>query len=165
MFLITVTIGLLFHEFKKRFFSDKMKKSTIKIPVTRLTKKPKVTCDCPTKVFQIKSWASTDNSMTGIKSLDLFNSRTITLKPKETRNIIFEKTIITSLPAICILYGSQFLYKLGISYEINVIQTNDTYANIFLHNHTRKIIHLPPNHLHVICSVVLPGKINGHHLF
>jgi hypothetical protein len=133
-------------------------KNTVVIPIPSChVRKTQTSCDCPSKVFYINYYMSSKQSFAGIKTIDLYNQYSITLKPYEKMILYFEETIITSLPATCILYGSQFLYKLGISYKVNLLQTNDTYLNIIIFNHTPKTLNFEPNSLNFICTIILNG--------
>ncbi len=48
--------------------------------------------------------------------------------------LIFPVLIITSLPAVSILYGNDFLFRHGLTCVINPIPTNNTLLHIKLYN-------------------------------
>ena len=133
-----------------------MDDNTIEIPVKQV-KKTRTSCDCPSTVFLICNIEHLKKHMKGIKTLDLFNSHSFILQPLQIKIIFFNNTLITSLPAVCLLYGSQYLYKKGISYKINLIKTNDNYLNIIIWNHTKQPINVNKNELHFIGTIVIPG--------
>ena len=48
--------------------------------------------------------------------------------------LIFPVLLITSLPAVSILYGNDFLFRHGLTCVINPIPTNNTLLHIKLYN-------------------------------
>jgi len=123
-----------------------------------VVKKPRTSCDCPSTVFVIKENNSDqikERIYKGNKTLYLTNTMSLTLKPKEIKTIYFCSSITTSLPAICIMFGSEFLYKQGISYKINHVRSNDVYPHINICNHTTKTIQIAQKQLTFMCTIIL----------
>jgi hypothetical protein len=93
--------------------------------------------------------------MSGIGTFDLYFGFSLTLQPKEYKRLYFNKTIVTSLPAQCILFGSPDLYLHGLSSSINIIKTNDSYPHIVIYNFTNKTLYIKPYTIHVLAKIVL----------
>ena len=53
--------------------------------------------------------------------------------------LIFPVLLITSLPAVSILYGNDFLFRHGLTCVINPIPTNNTLLHIKLYNNNKLI--------------------------
>jgi hypothetical protein len=90
--------------------------------------------------------------------LTLYNPHHITLQPKEYKTIFFEETILTSLPALCFIYGDEFLYFKELSYVPNFIRSNDGYLNVTIVNQSNKICDFKPYDLFFYCLIIFPGN-------
>jgi hypothetical protein len=126
------------------------------ISVPFIEQKPtRYSCDCGTIVYKVKMYGSA-KQFTGNKTFDLYNNASLTLVPNESKQLFFNTTICTSIPGVAILYGDPLLYIQGISYKINVIQTNDSYLNIHIFNKTSMNLTFKENSLHFYCTIVVP---------
>lgn len=132
-------------------------KHIVSVPEPQMLPQPKTSADCPFKVYLINTYPSYTRSVAGVKTFDIYYSKIFVCEAQKTQRLYFDKTFVTSLPAKCLVYGSQYLYRHGLSYAPTIISTNDTYVNIIIFNHTCETIILNPNMLHFHCTVILPG--------
>ena len=142
-----------------------VKKMSIIIPPRQKPSKlNRTSCDCPSTIFLTK-YNKFDHSMnimteklsSGHDSIFIYNTKSFTLLAHEIKTLYFDTIIKTLLPAMCILYGEPYLYKRGLSYKIQTLETNDSFLNIDIFNHTNNSIYVSENALSIICNVVIPG--------
>ena len=86
------------------------------------------------------------------------NEKSYTVLPNTCQTIGFPITVITSLPTVCVLTSSSFIYRLGLSYSINIVHSNDIYLHMTVINFTSRKIIIEPYQLQIICQIVVPGK-------
>jgi len=115
-----------------------MNEDDISVPDPVYMKWPKnYSCpDSPTPVLQIRyeglpiTVHRTDTAL-----ITLTNQTSFTVLSCDYATINFNILVITSLPAVTILYGNDFLFRYGLTCVINQIPTNDTLLNIKVYNH------------------------------
>lgn len=142
-----------------------IKVTSVPIPPPQIPSKTnKTSCDCPSPVYFVKYYKYDhyvnhfqEALSKGDTLLYLTNIYSFTLQSKESKTVYFNNIIKTSLPTICILNGSQYLYKQGISHKISVLKANDSYLYIQLYNHTGHPMYVAENTLSITCNIVLPG--------
>ncbi len=94
-----------------------------------------------------------------ITSFYLKNTLPICISPNTSQTIAFPVTVLTNLPAVCVLTcTSNHLYKKRLTYNISISHTNDTFLEIPLFNYSKSAISLAPGELHVHCKIYLLGK-------
>lgn len=146
------------------FFQNKM---SIQIPSPQYVKKPKnfTSHDCPTKTFHSRVISSQSSYFVKKKdnTIHLRNELPHIIPPHSYYTIVFDAVIVTSLPTLCILFSDDFLHRLGLSFNINILHTNDNYLHISLYNYSSNIISLKKGDLYVIGHIVLPK--NPYHQF
>jgi hypothetical protein len=81
------------------------------------------------------------------------------LQPKEQKLIYFDKTIITNIPAKCIIFGDPNLYLHGITSNINIIESNDLYLCVTIANYTNSELIIKPYTINVHVIIVMSSKI------
>lgn len=133
--------------------------TTITIPPPVISKLPEnyTEWDCPPPIFKVHILGDYNKTNFIDTIVTLFNTKTYTIPASSFQTIYFNNSIITSLPAICYLYCSKYLFKMGLSHSPKLIQTNDCQPNITLHNFTSSKIVLPPNSIQVICNIIITG--------
>jgi len=131
----------------------------ISIPEPIFMKWPEnYTCvDSPAPVLQIQYEGLPPDfkCRTSTTLLTLTNKSSLTIKPCRYATIHFNVLVKTSLPAITMIYGSDFLYRLGITCVINQIPTNDSFLNVTIFNHKSVPITLEKKTLQFTCHTVL----------
>jgi hypothetical protein len=128
------------------------------IPSPVYMKWPKnLTCvDSPTPVLQIKyEGLSITKSSTNFALLTLTNKSDFTIQPKSYATVNFDILVRTSLPAVSILYGSDFLFRHGITCVVNMIPTNDAMLHIKIYNHKSVPTTFDKKSLQFTCHTVL----------
>jgi hypothetical protein len=139
------------------FFNFQKKKNTIVIPPPIKTR---TSCDCPSSNYLTRIYESNDKKMfKGNKTLTLYNPQHITLKPNKWQTIYFEETILTSLPALCLIYGDEFLYYKELAWLPKFIRSNDGYLNVSVVNRSNNICTFKPFELVFYCLIIFPGDI------
>lgn len=96
--------------------------------------------------------------MSGIKTFSLSYTSPLVLQPNEHKLLYFDKIILTNFPAKCILYGDPYLYLHGLSSNINIINTNDSYPSIIITNFTNNKLEIKPYTVNVYITIVLSHK-------
>jgi hypothetical protein len=116
-----------------------MNEDDITIPEPTYMKWPKnYTCvDSPTPVLRIQyeGLPASLRPRANTALLTLTNTSSFTIRPCRYATLHFNILVKTSLPAVTILYGNDFLFRQGITCVINQIPTNDTMLNITIYNH------------------------------
>lgn len=131
--------------------------SSIDVPVPQY-KKALTSNDHPTPVLQIKYTGSPPygeyrpNSST----ITLYYPHSLTLNPLETITISFPILIETSLPCLTIIYGSQILFRHGLTCNITISHSNEPLIHpTRLYNFTDKLLTFPPHSLTFNCLTVI----------
>jgi hypothetical protein len=145
---------------KKYYFLQKHKMSIITIPPPVISKLPEnyTEVDCPPPILKVHILGNYNKTNFNDTIINLFNTTTYTIPAFSFQTIYFNNLILTSLPAICCLYGSKYIFKLGLSHTPKLFQTNDCHPNITLYNFTTSTVVLPPNSIQVICNIIITGK-------
>lgn len=112
------------------------------------------------KAFEIEIIGSCNDSWLRFQdtTIYLYNQNDYIINANTCQTIAFPVTVITSLPALCLLTCNSFIYNKGLSYMINTLPSNDSYLYVSLFNYTSRPIVLYSNELQVTCKVVLTGK-------
>jgi hypothetical protein len=128
------------------------------IPPPVINPKTRTSCDCPSSNYLTRINESNDKKVfKGTKTLTLYNSQSINLKPNEFQTIYFEETVLTSLPALCLIYGDEFLYYKQLTCLPNFIRSNDGYLNVSIVNRSNNICNYKPFDLVFYCLIIFPG--------
>jgi hypothetical protein len=122
-----------------------------------INQQTRTSCDCPSSDFLTRFYDLNDKVHKGIKTFTIYNPQPITIGPKESQIIYFNETITTSLPAICFIYGDEFLFYKNISFIPNFIRTNDSYLNICITNNANDVCHFNSNDLYFYCVIIFTG--------
>jgi hypothetical protein len=101
------------------------------------------------------------NSTSGIKTYNFDYILPIVLQPKEQKLIYFDKTIITNIPAKCIIFGDPNLYLHGITSDINIIESNNSYLCVTIANFTNKKLIIKPYTINVNVTIVMSYNIKN----
>jgi len=131
---------------------------TIQIPPPVYLPSPHEECDCrpPIPLLRIKLMG--EYCYMRSKSFCIWNHDPVTIQPNTCQTIAFPVTVITSLPAVYILTSNSHLYRRGLSYNIIIANTNDSYIELPLFNYTQSPITLEREELFVNCKIVLLNK-------
>jgi hypothetical protein len=87
--------------------------------------------------------------------ITLTNKTSVTIPSCDYAIINFPVLVTTSLPAVSILYGNDFLFRLGLTWMINLIPTNDTLLNIKVYNNKPEPLTFEKESLQFTCHTVL----------
>lgn len=87
--------------------------------------------------------------------INLFYPHDITIGPLETKILNFPVTVQTSIPCVSIIYGSQLIFRFGLTCKISIMPTNDAFLSTTVYNYTNKTITLPKNMFSVHCLTVI----------
>jgi hypothetical protein len=113
------------------------------------------TCqDSPTPVLKIR-YEGLSTPYTNPVLITLTNKSSITIPSCDYAIINFPVLVTTSLPAISILYGNDFLFRHGLTCVINQIPTNDTLLYIKVYNNKSVTSTFEKESLQFICHTVL----------
>ena len=127
----------------------------ITVPICKVIKKPKQFTESGSKpVFQIK-YIGIDAPFINKAKLTLSNEKPITLNPFQSIQLYFNVIVITSLPAISLVYGCTYFYRQGLSVIINPIPTNDTYLSVTIVNKKSIVNHFKADSLTFYCQTIL----------
>jgi hypothetical protein len=96
--------------------------------------------------------------VTQSNTFQFYNPKSITVPPNTCHTVAFPITIMSSLPAVSVLTSNYHLYNRGLSYNLNISHTNDSYLELPLFNYTQLPITLSAYELLVHCQIVLLGK-------
>ncbi len=136
-----------------------MDEDNVIIPNPVYMKWPKnYTCqDSPTPVLKIRyiGLPNSSNSSTSQASITLTNRTSFSIPSRDYAIIYFPVLVITSLPAISILYGDNFLFRHGLTCVINHIPTNDTLLHIKVYNHKSEPLTFAKESLQFMCHTVI----------
>lgn len=132
-------------------------KHVVAVPLKPPRPLTRTSCDCPSKVFLIKEYQSNKRPEPGNKTYNIFNTHSFVCAAKEVKTVMLNNTFVTSMPAKCLIYGSQYLYKQGLSCHPNILPTNDSYLHISIFNHTNSSINIKSNSLHFLCTIIITG--------
>ena len=113
----------------------------------------RTSCDCPRKLFHFKIYSPNQEILCSNDSFSIRNDKTYFIPPKKFCNIVFNVTVETSIPAVCILSCYPLLRYMNIFHQINTVQTNDTYLNITLFNNNDSIFEL--RGVQVNCNIIV----------
>ena len=117
-----------------------MNENDITIPEPVYIKRPtNYSCnDSPTPVLQIRYEGLLDNlpPLTNKNlMITLSNFTSFTVLPRSYATLSLNVLVITSLPAVTTIYGSDFIFRHGLTCVINQIPTNDSVLNVTVYNH------------------------------
>jgi hypothetical protein len=141
-----------------KLFNFQNKRDAIVIPPIIHTK-TRTSCDCPSSNYLTRIYDSNDKKVfKNTKTITLYNAQHITLQPKECQTIFFEETILTSLPALCFVYGDEFLSFKKLSFIPNFIRSNDGYLNVTIVNQSNNICNHKPFDLVFYCLIIFPNE-------
>jgi hypothetical protein len=112
--------------------------------------------DSPTPVLKIR-YKGLSNILPNKNSalITLTNKTAFTIKSCNYAIINFPVLVVTSLPAVSILYGNDFLFRHGLTCVINQIPTNDTLLHIKVYNHKLVPSTFEKDSLQFMCHTVL----------
>ena len=115
-----------------------MNTSDVTVPDPVYMKRPKnFSCvDCPTPVLQLRyEGIPRDRQSSTNKTLITLNNPTsFTIQPYCSTTIHFKVFVTTSLPAVTLIYGADFLFRLGLTCRIDKIPTNEMFLHVTVHN-------------------------------
>ncbi len=135
----------------------------VKIPPLVHEKYPLNYTECgsgrPT-ILHIKVLGSFNSSWTRFENntLHCYNENVYVIKANTCQTIAFPLTIITSLPALCLITCNSWIYYKNLTYMVNSMPTNDSYLYISLFNYTKESITLNPFDLQLTCKIVVTGQ-------
>ena len=135
-----------------------MNEDEITIPGPVYMQWPKnYTCqDSPTPVLQIRYEGLTTTLRSPNSALITLTNRTSFMIPScDYATIYFNILVITSLPAVTLLYGNEFLFRRGLTCVINQIPTNETLLSIKIYNHKSEPSTFEKESLQFNCHTVL----------
>jgi hypothetical protein len=93
-------------------------------------------------------------------SFFLQNTKRITFLPKKWNTVLFDVTIVTNLPAMCVcICNVRTLYIHNLSQGSLISNTNDNYLKIDLYNNASHTVTLNPSELLVRCFIVLKKQM------
>ncbi len=118
-------------------------------------------CDCGRPaVFEIRVIGSWNETWTRIENntIHLYNENKYVISPNTCQTIAFPVTIVTSLPALCMLTCNSWIYRKNLTYMVNTLPSNDSYLFVSLFNYTQESITLNPFDLQVTCKIVVTGR-------
>ncbi len=139
-----------------------MKKSKNIIVISPYVKKERTTCDCPSYVYRFNVLGFYKPSFTQQKyTIELFNDTEFIIEPHATKILPLNVFITTSMPCVCIVYGSPYLYFSGVSCAISQTKTNDEPLTTTLCNLTSKTLTFKPDSLTFYCLIL--NNNHSHH--
>jgi hypothetical protein len=135
-----------------------MNEDTITIPDPVYMKWPKnYSCqDSPTPVLRI-NYKGLTNSLRcqNPAMITLSNKTSFTIPSCDYTTIHFNVLVTTSLPAVTLIYGNDFLFRHGLTCVINQIPTNDTLLYVKVYNNKSEALTFPKESLQFTCLTVL----------
>jgi hypothetical protein len=87
--------------------------------------------------------------------ITLTNNTSFTIPSCGFTTINFNVLVTTSLPAVSILYGNDFLFRHGLTCVVNQLPTNDTLLHIKVYNHKSEPLTFAKESLQFTCHTVL----------
>lgn len=115
--------------------------------------------DGPRPFIKIHSLSFNRRCSLNTRSFMIQNKTSISLPPNQWTTIDFPTTIVTSLPAKCLVTcDTRTLYNRRLTQHAVIHNTNDTYLTIPLHNDTKNLITLRAYELMIYCTIILQEK-------
>jgi hypothetical protein len=112
--------------------------------------------DSPTPVLKIQyEGLSIPLPFTNPALVTLTNKTALTIPSCNYAIINFPVLVITSLPAVSIIYGNDFLFRQGLTCVSNQIPTNDTLLYVKVFNHKLVPLTFEKESLQFMCHTVL----------
>jgi len=113
--------------------------------------------DSPAPVLQLRYEGIPKNQhpRTNKALITLTNPTSFTIQANSYVTIHFKVLVTTSLPAVTLIYGSEFLFRLGLSCIINQIPTNDMFLNVTVYNNKSAPIHYDKESVQFTAHTVL----------
>ena len=138
--------------------------NTITIPPLVYVASPEDVCDCGGRppLPQITLIGELCKYKKNLNAND--NHKAVTIQPNTCQSVAFPVTVMTSLPAVYLLTSDTHLYRRGLSYNITIAHTNDSYLELPLFNYTQSPIKLEKYELLVNCKILLLGKPYRNHM-
>ncbi len=93
--------------------------------------------------------------VTQSNTFQCYNPKSITVPPNTCHTVAFPITIMSSLPAVSVLTSNYHLYKRGLSYNLNISHTNDSYLELPLFNYTQLPITQVPQQKYIFILLFL----------
>lgn len=130
----------------------------ISVPLRHYMKRPK-NCsypDCPTPIVCLRYLGTNyGNKYTPVSTITITNNNELVIKPFHFKKVTFSVMVVSSKQATSFIYGSDYLFKLGLSFLITFIPTNDTNVYITVYNHTSETLYFSPHSLQFYCTTSL----------
>ena len=115
--------------------------------------------DSPAPLIQVHGLLYNRQVRLSSESFLIRNNSCINLEPKTWRFIVFPMTVVTNLPAVCVVICHlRTLYSRGLYQPVFSFNTNDSYIKIPLFNDTLKVVTLRPFELPIRCTIILQKK-------
>jgi hypothetical protein len=112
--------------------------------------------DSPTPVLRIRyEGLQTNLNCPHPALITLTNNASFTIPSCNFATIYFNVLVTTSLPAVTLLYGNDFLFRHGLTCVVNQIPTNDTLLHIKVYNHKSEPLTFAKESLQFTCHTVL----------
>ncbi len=130
----------------------------INVPFRRYMKRSKNFSypDCPTPIVNLRYLGTNHgNKYSPVSKITVTNNNELVINPFQFKKVTFSVMVVSSKQATSFIYGSDYLFKLGLSFLINFIPTNDTNLYITVYNHTSKTLYFSPHSLQFYCQTIL----------
>ena len=113
--------------------------------------------DSPTPVLQqrYEGLFRKQQQHTNAAQITITNPASFTVPPCCYKTIDFKVLVTTSLPAVTLIYGSEFLFRLGLTCVINHIPTNEIFLYVTVYNNKSTSIAVDENSLQFTAHTVL----------
>jgi len=119
-------------------------------------KERKTSHDCPTYVLRLRYVGNNPYRCNkSLPTITLTNKYLFTILPFQFKKIHFFSMVMSSIPATSFVYGSDLVFRLGLSCIITFIPTNDISLYIIVYNHTNQPLSFPKNSLQFNCTTAL----------
>jgi hypothetical protein len=130
--------------------------SHITIPVN-LPQSKKESNDHPKPVFKINYLGSPPygNYKNNCEQITLYYPHSISFQPYQTQTLHFPLLIETSLPCQTLVYGSHLLFRFGLTSNITITHSNDSFLSVTVYNYKDQQITFSKNCLTFICQTVI----------
>lgn len=131
--------------------------TNINVPMPKY-KIQKESTDHPIPVLKIKYIGSPPYGqcyMDNMKTITLYYPHPLTLQSGQKKTLIFPVLVETSLPCLSIIYGTELLFRIGLTCNITMNNTNDSLLSTIVYNYSDKLITFPPNSLSFYCLTVI----------
>lgn len=87
--------------------------------------------------------------------ISLTNENSFTVPSCNFATIYFNVFVTTSLPAVTLIYGNDFLFRQSLTCVINPIPSNDTLLNVTVYNHKPTAVTFAKETLQFTCHTIL----------